>query len=54
MARWAGGACRQSTAILTFAGKTAANKPAAASPPSPRVRGWATAAATASSAAPLR
>ena len=39
MARRAGGAWRQSTAILTFAGNTAANKPAAARPPSARVRG---------------
>ncbi len=43
---------RWSTAIFTFAGNTAANKPAATSPPTLRVFGAATAAATANSATP--
>src|SRR5262249_8641150 len=41
-------------AILIWAGRPAVNRAAAASPPSRRVRGAATAAATASSAAPDR
>ena len=40
--------------LESFAGKTAANRAAAAKPPRRRVFGFAIAAATASSAAPLR